>query len=457
MDTLLFRISEKYREAWAKAIAKMHSEIPKLHSRVLQVSGILLMLLVIVLIISVFRREIFGHEKDAWFEIITLLFSATIANTLIVYLKQPVVILQLLIGMLISPSTTHLLGLPTIFLPELEVVKIFAQLGAIILLFKIGLHNDVRDIFSFENALVAIAGVVFPFILGYYVGVSGLLGLYTSGESALLLGTALTATSVGITVAILDELKLLEKRFARILIGAAVIDDVLGLLVLSFSMQVAKGAVSIGDILSKFALAAIFVIGGITLGEFLYESYFSRMRKITHERFLTIMLYVFTYAYVAEFIGLSSIVGAFIAGLTLSKLHKDVVESIFPLEALFTPIFFITLGVLIDITQIYTYILPVLGVTLLAFITKILGCGLAGRLSGLPLSDSSLLGLGMVPRGEIGLIVALFGLTTVNPSTGRTLLTNAEYSVIATAVMLTTIITPILLVNLLKRSGHIKT
>lgn len=422
--------------------------------------------LVLLLILSVLRASFFsdvGEEKRVWFELAFLLLAAISAELVVLKLKQPVVMVLLLIGILISPSAVELVfsflsklfTLP-VSIPHLVsnegVVRIFAQLGAILLLFKIGLHSEIKEIFNVRNFIVGILGVVIPFAVGfYYASLSG-----HGFNYAMFLGAALTATSVGVTVAVLEEMNLLKREFAKVILGAAVIDDILALLVLSlvtnFPSSFSPEALS--PFLFTIGTALVFLVGGVKLGKKIVTSYFDQEigGKISNQTFLGILAYVLAYSYIAEFIGLSAIVGAFIAGITLnySKLTHKLFELFYPLEALFTPLFFISLGMLVNIPALANNLIPIIVVTILAIVAKIVACSVGSKLMGVSFRDSVLVGVGMVPRGEIALIIALYGLTTfVN---GAPVLSEVEYSIIASMAFLTTIVVPLILPALVKWS-----
>ena len=264
------------------------------------------------------------------------------------------------------------------------------------------------------------------------------------------LGAALTATSVGVTVAILKEAGILKERFAQTIIGAAIIDDILGLLVLSVVMNLTTG--NIGNVSSgsplalgftigfAFGSAAVFVVGGMLAGTWFIQ-YLDR-KEFNARRFLLVLCLILFYAYVAEFIQLSAIVGAFIAGLILNRSRhiEEIEEKTYSLEMLFTPIFFISLGMLIDVRALGKFALPILAITVLAMLTKIVPCMLASILSGFDRKESLLVGIGMAPRGEVAMIVGLIGLN-------QTLITQEIYAAIIFMSLATTIFTPIVLRN----------
>ncbi|MEK6924042.1 MAG: cation:proton antiporter [Candidatus Micrarchaeota archaeon] len=444
--------------------------IGKIAERTRPYASLLFLLLAALLFFSVLRASLFSEveeDKRIWFEVSFLLFAAILAEFLVVYLKQPTVMTLLIVGILISPSAISLAypllagGLNAVAgvagfaafpasVPHLVssegFVRVFAQIGAIILLFEIGLHSRVSQIFNLRNFIVGLLGVILPFVGGYYYAVA-------SGHGfgyAMFLGAALTATSVGVTVAVLRELGVLEKEFAKIILGAAVIDDVLALLALSLvtNFPAELTAPALAPFAQVLAAAAVFLVGGVLLGKFIVTKYFDAALAGTPSRreYLAILAYVFAYAYVSEFIGLSAIVGAFIAGITLnySKNSPKIVELFFPLGAFFTPIFFISLGMLVDLTALAANIVPILVITLIAVAAKVVGCGAGAAMMGVKLRESIAVGIGMVPRGEIALIIGLYGLTAVGPD-GNSILGPNEYAVIASMAFLTTIIIPVLL------------
>jgi len=324
-------------------------------------------------------------------------------------------------------------------------ISIFAKLGSIFLLFGVGLHSEINRIFNRRNFLVALAGVILPFLGGYfYAGMTGHNFAYS-----LFLGAALTATSVGVTVAVLQEFKVLDMEFAKVILGAAVIDDILSLLVLSLVKNIPSGgmdAAAMNSFLAVLATAFIYVAGGILIGQYLVKKLFSRTdsgKELPKTTFLGVLVYLFSYSYVAEVIGLSAIVGAFLAGITLnySKAIHRIVQLFYPLEALFTPIFFISLGMYVDIAALAANILPIIIITAIAVATKVIACGFTTAATGSGIKDSMIVGIGMIPRGEVALIIGFYGLTTTT-ATGEPILTAAEYAVIASMSFLTTVIVP---------------
>ena len=425
------------------------------------------------------------ENEKIWFEISFILLAAISAEFLVVYVRQPAIMVLLILGVIISPSavstiypyiasalsyTLSILGITVPledYIPHLvpteegSFISVFAKLGSILLLFGVGLHSEIGKIFNKRNFLVALAGIVVPFIGGYaYASMSD------PGHSfayAMFLGAALTATSVGVTVAVLQEFKVLEKEFAKVVLGAAVIDDILGLLVLSLvkNMPVSPGldVSTLYPFFTVLIMAAVYVIGGIRLGQYIVKKFFDSTppdgSKIPNATFLGILVYVLSYSYVAEIIGLSAIVGAFLAGVTLnySKMIDRIVELFYPLEAFFTPIFFVSLGMFVDIGALAGSIVPILVITTIAVLTKVLSCGLVTKATGGSLKDSLIVGIGMVPRGEVALIIGFYGLTATTAA-GNPILSNAEYAIIASMAFLTTVIIPPMLQKAMEYGGY---
>lgn len=447
----------------------MAKQFSKISSAFTPFTAFLIIALVLLLFFSVLRASLFTEveeDKKIWFELSLLLLAAVLAELLVVYLKQPTVMVLLLLGVAISPSAIKIIfpfaagilvwmfnvfgfgisqptELPHL-IPTEGVVKVFAQLGAILLLFKIGLHSEIKQIFNMKNLIVGLLGIIIPFFAGFYYA-----SLTGHGFSySMFLGAALTATSVGVTVAVLSELKVMEKEFSKVILGAAVIDDILALLVLSLinNFPSELTAQTVSPLMAVVFTAFIFVVGGILVGQRIVKRYFDKdlgEEKVSNSTFLGILAYVLAYSYVAEFIGLSAIVGAFIAGITLnySKLTHKLFELFYPLEAFFTPIFFISLGMLVDIPALLGNLVPIVIITIIAILVKIIGCGVGAYLTGTNMKESLIVGIGMVPRGEIALIIGLFGLTALTVD-GTPVLSETEYAIIASMAFITTIIIP---------------
>jgi Kef-type K+ transport system membrane component KefB len=378
------------------------------------------------------------------FQMCILLFVALAGYLIASRINQSAVVATIILGIIIGPS---LLGLIT----YTEFIKGIAELGAIILLFVIGLEFKMEDIFKWKYAVIALIGVIVPFVGGFFIA-----KLFSFGfQSALLVGSALTATSIAITANVLREMGKLKTDVAKVIIGAAVIDDVLSMLVLVFAEQLAVGSVSIG-LIGWIILKSILFLGlGIIIGNKLITRWivtFDRTeisKKYPELVFIIAMMVAFFYALVAEIIGLSAIIGAFLAGVVLEgivirngKNYQDGAEY---LQIIFGAIFFVSLGVLVDIKAINgTVILFLVALTIVAVITKVIGCYIPARMQGMSKQDARAVGFGMSPRGEVAMIIALIGLNAGY-------FKQDIYVSIVLMALLTTIITPLVLRNWLYR------
>ncbi|RLG18413.1 cation:proton antiporter [Candidatus Micrarchaeota archaeon] len=317
------------------------------------------------------------------------------------------------------------------------------------LLLRIGLHSQITQIFNLRNFVVALLGIAIPFVAGYYFAL-----FFGGGETyALFMGAALTATSVGVTVAVLKEFGVMGEEFSKTILGAAVIDDILALLVLSFIVNAPEtlDAASLEPLLRIAGTALVFIVGGILIGREAIKHAFAKIGKANENRaFLLAMAFAFFYAYLAEYVGLSGIVGVFIAGVSLnySKAVKGLYDMMTPLEMLFTPIFFISLGMLIDVGSLASIAVPVILLSVVAVISKVVGSGGGALFFGMNRREALAVGMGMVPRGEIALIIALFGITATTAS-GEPALTAVEYTTISAMAFLTTLAAPPVLARII--------
>jgi len=425
-----------------------------------------------------------GHGSAAatTFLWIAVILIAAKLSSLVERIGQPSVLGELVVGVILGNLV--LVGIH-IFEPlkHDSIIAFLAELGVVILLFQIGLESNIREMkkVGIKAFMVAIIGVVAPFVLGtYLIGPWLMPGLSTNAY--LFLGAALTATSVGITARVFKDLGKLQKPEAQIVLGAAVIDDVLGLIILAVvSAIVTLGAVSIGMIGWIAAKAILFLIGSIIIGQLLAKYIgmaFSKIHTGVAMKFTLAICFGLIFAYLAQKIGLAPIVGAFAAGLVLDPVHfkyfkdakvvrdiKEAVEDaepetkekigkaiaphahrhiediIEPLGNFLVPIFFVMTGMAVKIETLFNLpiLLVALAITVAAFIGKIIAGLAAGKGT-----SKSIVGFGMVPRGEVGLIFAAIG-----KSLG--VVSDQVYSVIVIMVILTTLLTPPILTLLLKR------
>jgi Kef-type K+ transport system membrane component KefB len=377
------------------------------------------------------------------FQMTFLLFIALAGYLLASRINQSAVIGEILVGLLVGPSV---LGIVT----YTDFVSSLARLGAVFLLFVVGMEFRLQDIAKPRYLLIAAGGVVVPWIMGY---LTSMLFALQFG-AAVFIGTALTATSIAITANVLKEMGKLKTEAARAIIGAAVIDDILGLLVLAVSSGVVSQAFSFWSIGWIFAKALIFLAIGALIGHFVFRKLLvvldasAFVRRYPEVTFIFAAMLAFLYGIVAELIGLSAIVGAFLAGASLGGLKlrhgKDVQQGSEFLQIIFASVFFVSLGVLADVRALEARLLVILlALTFVAILSKLIACGGLALLLRYTLRDSTAIGIGMSPRGEVAMIIALIGLNA--GAIGQ-----EAYVTIILMSLLTTILAPIILRGLLK-------
>ena len=327
-----------------------------------------------------------------------------------------------------------------------EVISVLAELGVIVLLFEIGLESDLKELIKVgpSAAIVAIVGVVAPFVLGT-VGLVYLFNLPVI--PAVFAGAALTATSIGITAKVLAELGKLSSKEGQIIIGAAVLDDILGIIVLAVVGSLVKtGEIQISQIIYLIVSAGTFLIGTILLGRLISPWLIGivNQMKTRGELLITGLTFAFILAYIANVIQLEAILGAFAAGLVLAETEKrkELEEQIIPVADVFVPIFFVCVGARTDLSVLNPSIpsnREGLIVASFLIVVAIVGKVITGfTVFGQPEINKLAIGVGMIPRGEVGLVFAGVGSASgaLSPST--------EAAIIM-MVILTTFIAPPLL------------
>jgi Kef-type K+ transport system membrane component KefB len=375
----------------------------------------------------------------------SLLLAVALAGHLLSSLvRQPSVVGQILAGLVVGPSV---LG----WITYTSFVANIAHLGAIVLLFVVGLEFRARELASFRPFIIALAGVILPWLTGYLLA----RGFGFESTRAMLIGVALSATSIAITADTLRELGRLQSPEARLIIGAAVIDDVLALLALSLAEQIGSGGIvplQIGLMVTK---AVVFISLGAWLGQkllaWLSEKVDASSLAERSPEFVFVLglLTAFFYALVAEHLGLSAIVGAFVAGVVFEGIRINKSRSVHLgaeyVRAAFGAVFFVSLGVLADLRVLGIDTMIFAGaLTIGAFLSKFLGCGLSARLTGSGVKDSMVIGVGMAPRGEVAMVIALLALN-------RGIIEQPAYVAMVIMSLVTTLIVPVLLRNWLYR------
>jgi Kef-type K+ transport system membrane component KefB len=385
--------------------------------------------------------------------LVVVLAAAKLGGELFERIGQPAVLGELIVGMLLG--NLALAGFGTFeFLGTSPGLEILAQLGVILLLFQVGLESNVNEMLSvgWSSLLVALLGVVAPFFLGW--GVSAWM---LPGEDMLVhlfIGATLCATSVGITARVLADLGKLSTRESKIVLGAAVIDDVLGLVILAVVSGTIAASNAGGSLDSLAVLAIIgkalgFLVGAIVIGGWLAPRVF-RLASLLNVRGMLLALALgvcFLLSYLADRIGLATIVGAFAAGLILDGVrYKDLGERtkhhleelIHPIAGFLMPVFFVLMGVRVDLSSFGQ--VEVLGFAAVLSVAAIIGkmiCAAGVLEKGL---DRISVAVGMVPRGEVGLIFAGIGAQLV--LNGEQVISPPIFAAVVVMVIVTTLITP---------------
>ncbi|TVQ19808.1 MAG: cation:proton antiporter [Leptolyngbya sp. DLM2.Bin15] len=335
---------------------------------------------------------------------------------------------------------------PTVFEAESEVISVLAELGVIILLFEIGLESDLKELIRVgpQAAIVAIVGVALPFA----AGTAGLIAFFgVATVPAIFAGAALTATSIGITAKVLAELQQLKTKEGQIIIGAAVLDDVLGIIVLAVVASLAKtGEIEIANVIYLIVGAASFLIGSILLGRLLSPVFVSLVNQLQTrgQLILTSLVFAFTLSYIASAIQLEAILGAFAAGLILAETEKrhELEEQVLPIADMLVPVFFVTVGASTDLSVLNPMVPSNReGLIIAAFliVVAIIGKVVTGfTVFGQPGINRLAIGVGMIPRGEVGLVFAGVG-------SASGVLSESLDAAIIVMVILTTFVAPPLL------------
>lgn len=384
-----------------------------------------------------------------------LLFAAKLFAELFNKLRLPVVLGELVAGIVIGPFALGSLpifnGEPIVILNE--TVRQIGEIAGIVILFIAGLHITPREFLKGGAASFTIGacGVIVPFLLGYYVfTIFGLDGL-----QSVLIATALTATSIAISVSVLTELGKMQTKEARLILGAAIVDDILAIAVLSVvvtMVQTGNMAPNITDIifliLKILGIFAALLIGAVIIIPKILNTEKLWKAKGSVEGIVTASF--FGASAVAALVGLSPIVGAFSVGMAVAstKIIKRVEEYVDKLEIIFAPLFFAIIGAQVNLTGVNLDVLLLSAIIIaVAIISKLAGCGLPATIFLRDKSRAMRVGIGMISRGEVGLIVAGIGV-----SSG--VLSSNVYTAIIIMVAVTTLITPVWLKKVYSKEPH---
>jgi Kef-type K+ transport system membrane component KefB len=433
--------------------------------------SLLLFLLFFVPVQKAFTSEAGPHADPiapTLLALIAILAAAKLGGELFERLKMPAVLGELIAGMILG--NLILINAGWNFFEPLRATPVtagwavivdgLARLGVIILLFEVGLESTVKGMMKVgpSSLFVAVLGVVAPFVLGF--GASWLFikeippqlstivpPSFSLNYIHLFIGSVLCATSVGITARVFKDLGKLQTKEARIILGAAVIDDILGLIVLAVVSGIITSAemgqpMAVSSLFRLIGVAILFLGGSLAFGVFVIPRLMKQLTKLQTGgvMFTSSLVFCFGLAYLANISGLAPIVGAFAAGLVLEEVHFhgfreeiQIEQLIKPVSAFLVPIFFVMMGIQVRLETFAN--LPILGLaaglTLAAIIGKQI-CGLGVLDRGV---DRLSIGVGMIPRGEVGLIFASIG-------KALKVIDDATFSAVVIMVIITTLITP---------------
>ena len=376
------------------------------------------------------------------FDIAIILLSTKVFGLIAQKFKMPQVVGALFAGVILGPAVLNILH-------ETEFIHQMAELGVIVLMFTAGLEADVNELKKTGKAatIIAILGVLVPLLGGFLVSYifSGEMGAVDTNAllQDIFVGVILTATSVSITVQTLKELGSLNSRAGNTILGAALIDDILGIIILTIITSLADTSVNIYLVFIKIILFFIFTIIFAIIFKKVFKVWADKYNGDVRRFAITSFVICLLLSFIAEEVfGVADITGAFIAGLIISNNKKsEYIDSRFETLSymLLSPIFFASIGIRVEITgmNLDTIIFTVV-LLIIAILTKIIGCALGAKLCKYSIHESVQIGAGMVSRGEVALIVANKGIAV-------SLINSSFLTPIVIVVVITTVITPILL------------
>jgi Kef-type K+ transport system membrane component KefB len=380
-----------------------------------------------------------------------IIASAKLAGAASNRLGQPAVFGELLAGLVLGPTALNILGWPVFAATGagaasalLPVVRDFSEIGVILLMFIAGLETDIGEMRRVGHVAfwTAASGVVLPFFAGAGVAVAFGMPLLWEG---IFVGTILTATSVSISAQTLMEIGALRTREGTVILGAAVIDDVMGIIVLSLVVAFARtqgsvDAVSLGLVIGR--MVAYFALAALVGTAFEAIARRAQMLGVSQGLLAIVLVVAFLYAFAAEFLGgVAAITGAYLAGVFFSRtsFKARIDAGVHPLTySMLVPVFFVGIGLQANGRQLGGHVAFTVTMVAVAILTKVVGCGAAARLLGFARAESVRVGVGMISRGEVGLIVASYGL-------GHAIIGLDVFSASLIMVLATTMVTPPLL------------
>lgn len=402
------------------------------------------------------------------FQLAIIIFVAKMASELCErYLKQPGVLGELAAGMVIGPyALGGIISFPVIGvlfggahgaatsnIPVTTELYAIAQIAAVILLFVAGLETDLKQFLRYGGpaAIIALGGLIIPFLLGAWASVLFGVAENFTDPVALFMGAIMTATSVGITARVLKDIGKLDTPEGVTILGAAVVDDVLGILILAIVVSMAQsGSFEMGK-LGMIALKAIGFWLGLTVTGILLSKKIAKFIMSIRSGGATVALALalaFLASALAEMFGLAMIIGAYSMGLALSDspIAEMLEEKLAPVYHAFVPVFFVVMGMLVDFKAMGHLLVFGLVISGFAVVSKVFGCGIPALGVGFNRRGAFRIGMGMLPRGEVALIIAGVGLST--GVIGRDI-----FGVSIMMTLITTILAPIILVPAFRKGG----
>jgi len=345
-----------------------------------------------------------------------------------------------------------------------DMIEMIAELGVVFLLFIVGMETKVKDLTSVGRTavLVAVLGVIIPFVAGYALIMAWDGNIY----HAMFMGAAMVATSVGITAQVIKDMGVMNKTESRIIIGAAVIDDIIGLIVLAVVAGIAAtGSVDYVDLTEMTVIAVMFVVLMILFCAKAVPEIASRVIRSCENRktkdpgwrsnidiFAVAIIVCLLLSALASQMRLAMIVGAFLAGMIFADYAHDagLTKKMGSLTAFFLPFFFVYVGLHVDLSAFTTSLLLLATIVIiLAFVTKYVGCGLGVILGSKKTTSPKIVGIGMIPRGEVGIIVATIGIGII--VSGEPAMTNDLFAVVVLMSVVTTLAAPFLLSSVFRK------
>lgn len=372
-------------------------------------------------------------------DLLVVLFAAKLAAELAERVRIPAVVGEIVAGMLVGPSVLGLVD-PIADADTASMLVLLGELGVILLLLQVGMEMDLAEMGKVGRAslLVGVIGVAVPFLAGFAVA----LGFGEAAKTSVFIGAALTATSVGITARVFGDLKALSSKESRIVLGAAVADDVLGLVILTVVVKVVtEGTVGAGTVLSTIGIALLFLaatgVAAVLVVPRLFD-YVNRWARSSTTIVIAALCLTLAFAALANSAKLAFIIGAFMAGLALgrTRFHERVDHQLSPVGHVLIPVFFASIGINADLSAMAEP--AVLGLAAVLTLVAVVGKLVAAAGAAGAKVDKLLIGIGMIPRGEVGLIFASIGLASG-------VLDDDLYGALLIVVLVTTLMTPPLL------------